>query len=149
MRLARTLLIAPLGALAMLACNGGRTNPNGSIAVAEKTEPALSTKAIMDRAHKGKGSLLSRLEADLQKPQPDLANDGEYVAEMIRLVTGLGTQKPPQGTQDAWNARVQGYLEKANDIARSLKEQDAQAARPSLGRLRATCKDCHEAHNPQ
>ena len=137
-----------LSALAVLACDAGKAVQDGSATNADREGPVLSTKEIMTRAHKGEQSLVSRLNADLQKPQPDWPKDEEYLAEMIRLVSRLTTQKPPHGSQEAWNTRVHDYVDNAKDIQQDLKEQNVQAARASVGKLLKTCKGCHDAHNP-
>lgn len=145
--LARSLIVS-LSALTLLACDAGKAVQDGSATNADRESPVLSTKEIMTRAHKGKQSLLSRLNADLQKPQPDWPKGEEHLAEMIRLVSRLTTQKPPQGSLEAWNTRVHDYVDNAKDIEQNLKEQNVQAARASVGKLLKTCKGCHDAHNP-
>jgi hypothetical protein len=105
-----------------------------------------STKRVMDKVHVGKQSLLSVVNKDLRKADPDWKSDQENLAEIIRLMSMLTKQKPPRGTQDAWDKLVQDYVDGAKAARQNVKEHKIQPARTALEKVRSTCEECHDNH---
>jgi soluble cytochrome b562 len=114
----------------------------------DKSEPALSTKEIMGKAHKGKQSLFFLVQQDIRKANPDWQADEKSVAEMIRLVSMLTKNNPPKGSKEGWDKLVQEYVDKAKAVQQNLKEEKLRESRTAFNKLMATCKSCHETHNP-
>jgi hypothetical protein len=112
-------------------------------------DESLSTKKVMDRCYVGDQSLTKLVRRDLDRAQPDWKRAEMNVAEVIRLMSMLTRQKPPRGSQEAWNALVEGYLEKAQVLKQNVKEEKLQASRASLQRIASTCDECHDNHGIQ
>jgi hypothetical protein len=108
-----------------------------------------STKEVMDTMAVGKQSLLSVVNKDLRKSEPDWKSDEENLTEMIRLMSMLTKQKPPRGSQEAWDKLVQEYVDGARSARRDVKEHRLQPARAALEKLRSTCERCHDNHGIQ
>ena len=105
-----------------------------------------STKKVMDKVHVGKQSLLSVINKDLRKAEPDWKGDEKNLTEIIRLMSMLTKQKPLRGSQEAWDKLVQDYVDKAKVAQRNIKEHKLEPARAALQQLLSTCDDCHDNH---
>jgi hypothetical protein len=105
-----------------------------------------STKKVMDKVHVGKQSLLSVVTKDLRKAEPDWKSDEENLTEIIRLMSMLTKQKPPRGSQEAWDRLVQDYVQGAKAARQNVKEHRLQPARAALERVIPTCDECHDNH---
>jgi hypothetical protein len=105
-----------------------------------------STKKVMDKVHVGKQSLLSVVNKDLEKAEPDWKSDGKNLAEIIRLMSRLTKQKPLRGSQEEWDKLVQDYVQGAKAARQNVKEHRLQPARVALERVTATCDECHDNH---
>jgi hypothetical protein len=105
-----------------------------------------STKKVMDKVHVGKHSLLSVVTKDLQKAEPDWKSDEENLTEIIRLMSMLTKQKPPRGSQGAWDKLVQDYVHEAKAARKNVKENKLEPARAALEKVRSTCEECHDSH---
>jgi hypothetical protein len=105
-----------------------------------------STKKVMNRVHVGKESLMSLVYRDIHKAEPDWQTDEKNLAEIIRLMSMLNQQKPPRGSQEAWDQRVEDYLDKVRVARQKVSEHQIEPARASLDRLRPSCDDCHDNH---
>jgi hypothetical protein len=108
-----------------------------------------STKKVMDKVHLGKESLLSRVSKDLRKAEPDWKSDEENFTEIIRLMSILTKQKPPRGSQEAWDKLVKNYVDGAKAARQNVKERRLQPARAALEKVRSTCEECHDNHGIQ
>ena len=131
-------VLAGLAAGAVLRATYGAANP-GAVEV-------WSTKKVMDKVHLGKQSLLSVIDKDLRKAEPDWKSDQEKLAEIIRLMSMLTKQKPPRGSQVAWDKLVEDYVHGANALRQNVKEHRLQPARAALEKVRSTCEECHDNH---
>jgi hypothetical protein len=108
-----------------------------------------STKKVMDKVHVGKQALLSVVSNDLRKAEPDWKSDEENLTEVIRLMSMLTKQKPPRGSQEAWNTLVKNYVDGAKAARQNVKEHRLQPARAALEKVRSTCEECHDNHGIQ
>ena len=88
-------------------------------------EPA-TIKVIMDKAHKGKDNLRSKVIAGK-------ASDEEK-KQLLDLYTDLAANKCPKGDADDWKTRTKAIVDaaKANDTKALAKATD--------------CKGCHSTH---
>ena len=105
-----------------------------------------STKKVMDKVQVGKHSLLSVVAKDLQKAEPDWKSDEENLTEIIRLMSMLTKQKPPRGSQEAWDKLVQDYVHGAKAARKNVKEHKLEPAQAALEKVRSTCEECHYNH---
>jgi hypothetical protein len=105
-----------------------------------------STKKVMDKVHLGKQSLLSVVNKDLRKAEPDWKSDEKNLTEIIRLMSMLTKQKPPRGSQEAWDKLVQDYVHGAKAARQNVKEHRRQPGRAALEKVISTCEECHENH---
>jgi hypothetical protein len=105
-----------------------------------------STKKVMDKVHVGKHSLLSVVTKDLQKAEPDWKSDEENLTEIIRLMSMLTKQKPPRGSQEAWDKLVHDYVDKTKVAQQNVKQHKLQPARAALEKVLSTCEECHDNH---
>jgi hypothetical protein len=105
-----------------------------------------STKKVMDKVALGKQSLLSVVNNDLRRADPDWKSDEENLTEVIRLMRMLTGQKPPRGSQEAWDKLVQDYVDGAKAARHNVKEHRLQPARAALEKARETCEECHDNH---
>ena len=105
-----------------------------------------STKKVMDKVHVGKQSLLSVINKDLRKAEPDWKGDEKNLTEIIRLMSMLTKQKPLRGSQEAWDKLVQDYVHGAKAARQNVKKHRLQAARAALEEVVATCDECHDNH---
>jgi hypothetical protein len=105
-----------------------------------------STKSVMDKVHVGKQSLLSVVQKDLRQAEPDWKSDEKNLTEIIRLISMLTKEKPPRGSQEAWNKLVQDYVRGAKAARQNVKEHRRQPARAALEKVISTCDECHDNH---
>src|SRR5438105_8924090 len=109
-------------------------------------DEAWSTKKIMDKVHVGKQSLLSVINKDLRKAEPDWKSDERNLTEIIRLMSMLTKQKPLTGSQEAWDKLVQDYVHGAKAARQNVKEHRLEPARAALEKVISTCDECHDNH---
>jgi len=107
---------------------------------------AWSTKKVMDKVHVGKQSLLSMVNKDLRKAEPDWKSDDKNLTEIIRLMSMLTKQKPLRGSQEAWDKLVEDYVHGAKAARQKVKEHRLQPARAALEKVISTCDECHDNH---
>jgi hypothetical protein len=105
-----------------------------------------STKKVMDKIALGKQSLLSVVNNDLRKAEPDWESDEKNLTEIIRLMSMLTEQKPPRGSQEAWDKRVHDFINGATAARQNVTEHRLQPARAALEKVRSTCEQCHDNH---
>jgi hypothetical protein len=105
-----------------------------------------STKKVMDKVHVGKQSLLSVVNTDLRKAEPDWKSDEKNLTEIIRLMSMLTKQKPPRGSQEAWDRLVQDYVNGAKAARQNVKEHRLRPGRAALENVISTCDKCHDNH---
>ncbi len=105
-----------------------------------------STKKVMVKIGAGGRSLLSLVDKDLQKAEPDWKSDEENLGEIIRLMSMLTKQKPPRGSREAWDKLVREFVDGAKAARQNVKEHRLRPARDALERARSTCEECHDNH---
>ena len=105
-----------------------------------------STKKVMDKVHLGKQSLLCVVNKDLRRAEPDWKSDEKNLTEIIRLMSILTKQKPPTGSQEAWDKLVQDYVHGAKASRQNVKEHRQQPGRAALEKVILTCEECHDNH---
>jgi hypothetical protein len=138
--LQRAILIAGLAGLAAVALRTTYAPDHPG------ADEVWSSKKVMDKAHVGKQSLLSTVNKDLGKAEPDWKSDEETLTEIIRLMSMLTKQKPPRGSQKAWDKLVQDYVDGAVAARQNVKEHRILPARAALDKARSTCEECHDDH---
>ena len=105
-----------------------------------------STKKVMDKVHVGKQSLLSVVNKDLQKAEPDWKSDETNLTEIIRLMSVLTKEKPLRGSQEAWDKLVKDFVRGAKAARQSVREHRLRPARAALEKVVSTCEECHDNH---
>jgi hypothetical protein len=105
-----------------------------------------STKKVMDKCFLGKQSLVAVVNKDLQRTEPDWKSDEVNLTEIIRLMSMLTKQKPPRGSQEAWDKLVHDYVDGAKAARQNVKEHRLRPARAALEKARESCEDCHDNH---
>jgi hypothetical protein len=131
-------VLACLAAGAALRATDAADNPGA--------DEVWSTKKVMDKVHLGKQSLLSVVNKDLRKAEPDWKSDEENLTEIIRLMSMLTNQKPLRGSQEAWDKLALDYVDGAKAARQNVKEHRLQPARAALERVISTCDECHDNH---
>jgi hypothetical protein len=111
-----------------------------------KADEVWTTKKIMDKVALGKQSLLAVVNKDLGKAEPDWKSDEENLTETIRLMSMLTKQKPPRGSQEAWDKLVHDYVDGVKAARQSIKEHSVRPARAALDKASEACEDCHDNH---
>jgi hypothetical protein len=109
----------------------------------------LSTKKVMDKCYVGNQSLMKLVRRDLERARPDWAGAEKNVTEVVRLMSMLTRQKPPRGSQEAWDGLVEAYLQKAHALKQNVNEQKLQASKAWLQKIASTCDECHDNHGIQ
>ena len=94
-----------------------------------------STKKVMDKAFLGKQSLLSVVNKDLRNAEPDWKSDEKNLTEIIHLMSMLTRQKPPRGSQEAWDKLVQEYVDGTKAARQNVKEHRLRPARAALEKV--------------
>jgi hypothetical protein len=99
---------------------------------ADTEKPKYSIEEIMDKAHKGKNSLLKKVVTGKA--------DGDQKKELLGLYQDLAKNKPEKGSQDDWKKRTTAMVGAAKDVV-----DDKPGAAGKLGKT-VNCKGCHELH---
>ncbi len=76
----------------------------------------------------------------------DRNDDEENLTEIIRLMSVLTKQKPPKGSQEAWDKLVRDYVHGAKAARKNVKEHKLEPAQAALEKVRSTCEECHDNH---
>ena len=101
---------------------------------ADEAKPKYDIEEIMEKAHKGKPSLLKQVTegkaSEAQKKQ------------LVEYYEALAKNKPEKGSEADWKKRTTALVKAAKQVANGNA-----AARQQLGRA-ASCKACHQAHKP-
>jgi hypothetical protein len=133
------VLAALAGGAALRATRNYATDNSG-------TGEVWSTKKIMVKLYVGKPSLMSGVYNDIQRAKPDWKTDEKNLAEVVHLMSLLTKQKPPTGSQEAWDKLVQDYVQKVKLTQQNIKEHKLQPARDSLEQALSICEECHDNH---
>ncbi len=141
--------LQPAIAIVALVGVGAALHAVRNYAAGQRAEEVWSTKKVMDKAFLGKQSLLAALSKDVHNAEPDWKAEEQKLAEIIRLMSTLTKQKPPRGSQKAWDKQVQDFVDKAKDMHENVKAQNLRPARAALEKLRETCDECHDNHGIQ
>jgi hypothetical protein len=141
--LPRAIVIA---VLASLTAGAGLRVTRTNAADSPRADEVWSTKKVMDKLYVGKQSLAAVLFRDIRKDEPDWQTDEKNLAEMIRLMSMLTKQKPPRGSQEAWDKLVRDYVDTAEVMRQNVRERRLQPARASMEKLGAACDECHDNH---
>ena len=98
----------------------------------DDAKPKYEISEIMDKAHKGKMSLL-------QQVVQGKAND-EQKKQLLEYYEELAKNKPEKGELKDWQKRTKALVKAAKDVVNG-KEGAAQGLQKA-----ANCKGCHQAH---
>jgi hypothetical protein len=129
-----------VAAIAVLALLAGCLTSLG----ADDKDPTI--KEIMTKAHKGGDAILSKLGKDLKADKPDWDADAKLSAELVKLGTALGKNKPPKGEKESWEKLTKAYVETAKALDAAIEKKEKKDAVEDQKKLAGMCKDCHTAH---
>jgi hypothetical protein len=104
----------------------------GMYHAADEEKPKFTIEEIMEKAHKGKSSLLKQVATGK-------ANE-EQKKQLVEYYEELAKNKPEKGTAADWKKRTTALVKAAKEIAGGN-----DSARSQLGKA-ANCKSCHDAH---
>lgn len=113
---------------------------------AEGQDDAPSIKKVMGKLH-GKGKpLLPGVKKALQADPPswpDIKKSSKLIAELSATIVDV---EPPKGDKENYSKLSKAYLASAKDLQEAADAEDADKAKASVGKLFASCKTCHQAH---
>ncbi len=112
--------------------------------VAEDDAPSI--KDIMNKAHKGGDSILSKLGKDLKAEKPDWDEIAALSKELVTLGSALGKNKPKKGDQESWDKLTKEYVETATALQAAAEKKEKKDAAAAQEKLSKSCMSCHKAH---
>ncbi len=132
-------LAVMLGMVAVLGLGG-----LGGLAGAQDDAPSI--KKVMGKLHgKGKG-LLPAVKKALQSDSPnwpEVKKGSKLIVELSKTIVDV---EPPRGDKEHYSTLSKAYLASATDLNEAAEAEDSNKAKAALGKLGASCKTCHEAH---
>jgi cytochrome c553 len=129
--------IAGLAVLAILA---------GVMSTSVAEEQDVSTKDIMNKAHKGGDSIKSKLEKDLKGDKVDWDEVTKLSKELVSLGEALSKNKPPKGEQESWDKLTKSYAESAKALLAAAEKKEKKDADAAMKKIAGSCGACHKAH---
>jgi hypothetical protein len=104
----------------------------GMFRAADEAKPKYTIEEVMEKAHKGKSSLLKQV-------MTGKASD-EQKKQLVEYYEELAKNKPEKGSAEDWKKRTTALVKASKEVAGGN-----ESAKPQLGKA-ANCKACHEAH---
>jgi hypothetical protein len=104
----------------------------GVFRAAEEAKPKYDIGEIMEKAHKGKPSLLKQVTSGKAS--------AEQKKELLALYEELAKNKPEKGTEADWKRRTSALVKATKDVVEGKGGSTA-----ALGKA-ANCKACHTEH---
>jgi cytochrome c556 len=108
----------------------------------------LSIDEIMTKAHKARTGLRDQIKNAAAMPNPDWAQIQQKTKEFLELAKQLVKNDPPKGDKASWEKYCADYLDIVKALDEAAAKKDARAIADVNKRLGASCKGCHDAHQP-
>jgi cytochrome c556 len=109
-------------------------------------DEASSIKEIMGKLHKGAKAPLAQLKTQLKSESPDWAAIQGETKEFVSLGASLSKFEPPKGEASAYKTLAANYYDHAKALDAAAHKKDVAATKTALGKISASCKECHSAH---
>jgi hypothetical protein len=109
-------------------------------------DEAASIKAIMGKLHKGAKAPLAQLKGQLKSDSPDWTQIQQETKDFVILGASLAKFDPPKGDAKSYKTLATTYYSNAKILDDAAQKKDAAATKAALGKISASCKDCHSAH---
>jgi cytochrome c556 len=107
-----------------------------------------SIDEIMVKAHKARTGLRDQIKNAAAMPNPDWAEIQKKTKEFVELAKELVKNDPPMGTKESWEKHCAEYVEIIKALDEAAAKKDAKAIAEVNKKLGASCKGCHDAHQP-
>jgi len=105
-----------------------------------------STKAIMQKLHKGPKSAQGSLKTALKANPVDWKAVQDKTKDYVILGAGLAKNDPAKGDKAGWTALADAFFTNAKALDDSAKKEDLAATQAAFGKLNSSCMACHRAH---
>lgn len=109
---------------------------------------AASIDEIMVKAHKARTGLRDQIKNAAAMPNPDWAEIQKKTKEFVELAKELVKHDPPMGDRASWEKHCAEYVEIIKALDEAAAKKDAKAIADVNKKLGASCKGCHDAHQP-
>ncbi|MCS6977860.1 MAG: cytochrome c [Gemmatales bacterium] len=109
---------------------------------------ASSIDEIMVKAHKARTGLRDQIKNAAAMPNPDWAEIQKKTKEFVELAKELVKYDPPMGTKESWQKHCAEYVEIIKALDEAAAKKDAKGIAEVNKKLGASCKGCHDAHQP-
>ena len=107
--------------------------------------PATIEK-IMDTLHKGKKSPLAKLKTALKSASPDWSTVQKETKTYAKYAADLPKNDPPKGDAADFKKLAKAFAGYAKNLDEAAKKEDLASAKNALGKIKGSCKSCHDAH---
>ena len=99
-----------------------------------KPPPKLTIKQIMEKAHKGRNSIVRRVQNGQGTPSE--------ISQLLSYYKMMEDEKPPKGDPADWKSQIEALVQ----ATQALKANEPGA----LGKFKSavSCKACHSKFNP-
>src|SRR5258708_2985646 len=111
-------------------------------AVQAQDDKTPTTKEIMAKLHKGKGSLRGKGQGEHKGKKWDDA--AENVKTWVTLATALAKNEAKKGEKDSWKKLTEGYEKAVKSLAEAVEKKDTKAAAAAF-KTTGDCMTCHKA----
>jgi len=109
---------------------------------------AASIDEIMTKGHKAKTGLRAQIKSGAEMANPNWADIQKKSKEFVDLASGLVKNDPPKGDKASWEKLCKEYVDLVKAIDEAAAKKDAKALAAADKKLGASCKGCHDAHQP-
>jgi len=103
-------------------------------------------KQLMTKLHKGANAPVNRIKGQLKSDSPDWKVVQETSKELMLLGASLPKGEPKKGDKANYERLANAYYDQTRALDDAARVQDKAKATAALGKLGASCKDCHVAH---
>lgn len=107
--------------------------------------PATIDK-IMDTLHKGRKSPLAALKTALKSQSPDWATVQKETKTYAKFAADLPKNDPPKGDSASFKKLAKSFASNAKALDDAAQKENLAAAKAAFGKIRGSCKSCHDAH---
>jgi cytochrome c556 len=116
------------------------------VRVGAQSEDTPSIKEVMQKLHKGAKAPLIMVRKDVQANPPKWDEVKKLTKDFVILGAGLAKNDPPRGDKGHWTKLANQYFENAKAMDDAAQKEDKSAVLAARGKLTASCKACHDAH---
>jgi putative NADH-flavin reductase len=109
---------------------------------------AASIDEIMTKGHKAKTGLRDQIKMAADAASPNWADIQKKTKEFSDLAATLEKNDPPKGEKDSWKKLCKEYVDLVKALDTAAGKKDAKALAEANKKLGASCKGCHDAHQP-